>query len=255
MSETDKALSLRIVGAIVSYSLCSSTLLLANKAVMMYLPRPSIISLIQVLASLVIMGGLSWAGTKIDKLEWSKVKRYSIYVFAFTLSRYANMKALHHSNIETVIVFRACTPFVISFIEYLLMGRTLPTPRSTLSLIILGIGAIGYCMSDSEFSLSGLAAYSWVSAYFLLLIFEMTYCKQLTSSAKMTSKWGPVFYCNSLATLPIVALGVATGEFSDLTPALLDLPWRGVLVLAFSCVAGTFIGYVCMYVHKKVFYF
>jgi hypothetical protein len=242
MSEFEKALSLQIVGAIASYSLCSSTLLLANKAVMLFLPRPSIVSLIQVVSSLVIMYFITLFGVKIDKLEWPKVKLYSVYVFAFTLSRYANMKALHHSNIETVVVFRACVPFVVSFIEYALMGRSLPTPRALTSLGVVGIGAIMYCISDSEFSMSGLGAYSWVSLYFILLTFEMTYCKQLTSSAKMTSKWGPVFYCNFLATIPIIVLGMITGEFDDLGGALESIPTSGVMVLFFSCVAGTFIG-------------
>lgn len=242
MSELEKAQSLKIVGAIASYSLCSSTLLLANKAVMLFLPRPSIVSLIQVLASLVIMYLVSFFGVKIDSLEWSKVKLYSVYVFAFTLSRYANMKALYHSNIETVVVFRACVPFVVSFIEYALMGRALPSARAAASLAIVSVGAVLYCMSDSEFSLNGIGAYSWVSVYFILLTFEMTYCKQLTSSAKMTSMWGPVYYCNSLATIPIIILGLITGEFKGLYSEIANIPTHGSLVLAFSCLAGTFIG-------------
>lgn len=249
MSELEKSLSLQIVGAIASYSLCSSTLLLANKAVMLFLPRPSIVSLIQVVSSLFIMYFINMHGIKMDKLEWAKVKLYSVYVLAFTLSRYANMKALHSSNIETVVVFRACVPFVVSFIEYALMGRALPSARALSSLVVVGVGAIIYCVSDSEFSLNGLGAYSWVSIYFVLLTFEMTYCKQLTSSAKMNSKWGPVFYCNFLATIPIILLGVVTGEFKDLVTSFESIPLSGILVLIFSCIAGTFIGYM----HHTVF--
>lgn len=230
--------------AIVSYSICSSTLLLANKAAVLYLPRPSVVSLVQVLVSLLIMKGFSLAGVKIDSLEWRKVKHYLVYVLAFTVSRYANMKALERSNVETVIVFRACAPLAVSFIEYYFMGRAFPSLKSLLSLFIVCVGAIFYCISDSEFSLHGLSAYSWVSLYFLLLTFEMTYCKTLTTTAQMSTNWGPVFYCNSLAILPMILFGYFAGDFGDgLWVSLSSLPPTGALILFFSCIAGTFIGY------------
>jgi drug/metabolite transporter (DMT)-like permease len=235
---------INVAVAIVAYSLCSSTLLLANKAAMIYLPRPSLISLIQVLVSLVIMLVLSLGfQIQIDKLEWWKVKKYLLYVLAFTISRYANMKALDQSNIETVIVFRSCAPLAVSFIEFYFMGRSFPSVRSLLSLVIVCVGAVTYCLSDSEFSLRGFAAYGWVSLYFLLLTFEMTYCKALTSSAQMATNWGPVFYCNFLAVLPMTLLSCLVGDIdSEVMEALRSIPWPGFLILFFSCLAGTFIG-------------
>jgi hypothetical protein len=228
--------------SIISYSLCSSTLLLANKAAMMFLPRPSIVSLIQILASLVIMQAFRLSGVEIDRLEWSKVKQYIIYVLAFTVSRYANMKALEKSNVETVIVFRACAPLAVSIIEFLFLGRSLPSHRAAVSLILVCVSAVVYCIADSEFSLHGPSAYTWVSIYFLLLIFEMTYCKSLTISAKMLTRWGPVYYCNTLAVIPTIAFGYAAGEFRNAFGLLRGLPVNGWLILIFSCVAGTFIG-------------
>mmetsp|Transcript_33694 Transcript_33694/g.34321 ORF Transcript_33694/g.34321 Transcript_33694/m.34321 type:complete len:331 (+) Transcript_33694:103-1095(+) len=237
------ATPLKVAIAIGSYSLCSSTLLLANKMAMVYIPLPAVVSFIQILSSTIFVLGIMQCGVTVDKLEWSKLKSYALYIVAFVAAIYANMRALALSNVETVIVFRACTPIAVSVIEYLFMNRSLPTLRSSVSLLVVGGGAVAYCLSDSQFALEGLSAYTWVIAYFFLITFEMTYGKKLTSSVKMDSVWGPVLYCNFLACLPMFSLGYAAGDFTHAWDTLKDLPTTGILVLLFSCVTGTLIGY------------
>ena len=153
------------------------------------------------------------------------------------------MKALAVSNVETVIVFRACTPIAVSIIEYTFMNRELPSIRSGISLSIVAIGAIVYCLSDSQLSLNGLSSYTWVIIYFFLITLEMTYGKTLTSSVQMDSVWGPVLYCNSLSILPMFALAYFQGDLENSMDLLTDLPLNGILILFFSCIAGTIIGY------------
>lgn len=178
-----------------------------------------------------------------DQLERNKVQKYLIYVLAFTISRYANMKALEQSNIETVIIFRSCIPLTISFIEYYFMNRLFPSYKSLLSLVILCISAVVYCYTDSQFLLYGLSSYSWVLLYFLLLTFEMTYCKVLTSSAKMKTNWGPVYYCNLLAVIPMTLLSYIVGDLHEgIWNDLINIPLPGIIILIFSCLVGTFIG-------------
>jgi GDP-mannose transporter len=230
--------------AIFSYSLCSSTLLLANKVAIEYLPLPSVVSFIQIVFAAVIIILIKFLGVHVDDLEWSKVKLYSLYIVAYVAAIYTNMQALAHSNVETVIVFRSCSPIAVAVIEYMFMGRMFPNARSIISLTFVALGAIVYCNSDSQFVLNGFSAYSWVIAYFFLITFEMTYGKKLTSSVKMDTVWGPVFYCNLLAALPMFLLGYINSDYSDVTTKLYELPTNGVLVLIFSCIAGTLIGYV-----------
>lgn len=228
--------------AIISYSLCSSTLLLANKAAMEYLPLPSVVSFIQIISSTIIVLLLKLSGVHVDGLEWHKVKAYALYIVAFVGSIYANMQALSHSNVETVIVFRACTPIAVTIIEYVLMDRAWPSFRSSASLGCVALGALVYCTSDSQFAMNGLGAYSWVSIYFGLIVFEMTYGKKLTSTVKMDSVWGPVLYCNILAALPMFLLGYANGDYENISEKLSEVPANGAMVLLFSCIAGTLIG-------------
>jgi drug/metabolite transporter (DMT)-like permease len=222
--------------------MCSSTLLLANKFAIYYLPLPSVVSFVQIIFSALVVILLKVCGVKVDSLETEKVKAYGMYIFAFVSSIYANMKALSNSNVETVIVFRACSPIAVSIIEYLFMGRELPNARSALSLFTVAMGAVVYCMSDSEFALKGLGAYTWAIIYFFLITFEMTYGKSLTANVKMDSVWGPVFYCNLLAAFPMWFLGYVNGDYINIGEKFADVPANGMMVLAFSCVVGLLIG-------------
>jgi hypothetical protein len=94
------------------------------------------------------------------------------------------------------------------------------------------------------FVTSGISAYSWVIIYFFLIAFEMTYGKQLTKSVVMESVWGPVLYCNILAAVPMFLLGYLSGDYNGVDEKLAELPANGALVLLFTCVTGTLIGYV-----------
>lgn len=211
--------------------------------VIVYFPIPSVISFIQIVVSAVAVLVYKMLGGVVDDLEWPKVKAYSLYIVAFVAAIYANMQALAHSNVETVIVFRACSPIAVTIIEYVFMDRALPSLRSTISLLTVAVGAIMYCTADSEFALNGIGAYYWVILYFFLITFEMTYGKKLTSSVKMDSIWGPVLYCNLLAALPMFLIGYANGDYDNVGEKLAEMPANGAFLLLFSCVAGTLIGY------------
>merc|ERR1712227_436594 len=107
-------------------------------------------------------------------------------------------------GVETLITFRACSPLCVSVLDWLFLGRELPTPRSFLALVGVVIGAIGYVLSDSEFKLHGFRAYGWVSMYLVVIIFEMTYAKHMISSVTFDSAiWGSVLYTNVLAIAPM----------------------------------------------------
>jgi GDP-mannose transporter len=229
--------------AIIGYSICSSTLLLANKMAIEHLPVPSVVSFIQIISTALFVLFIKICGVPVDDFEWEKVKAYSIYILAFVAAIFANMQALAHSNVETVIVFRACSPLAVCLVEYLLMDRAWPSVRSSVSLGTVAMGALLYCTSDSQLALNGLSAYTWVIIYFFLITFEMTYGKKLTSAIKMESVWGPVFYCNVLAAGPMFLLGYVYGDYENIGVKLSEIPANGVLVILFSCFGGTLIGY------------
>jgi len=65
---------------------------------------------------------------------------YLIYTVAFVLGVYCNMRALENSNVETVIIFRSCTPIAVAVCDFLFMGRELPSKKSSFSLFVIAAG-------------------------------------------------------------------------------------------------------------------
>lgn len=105
---------------------------------MVDLPMPSVVSFIQMVFTVVVIYMLSCCGVKVDDFEWDKLKPYMLYIVAFVFAIYTNMQALNYSNIETVIVFRSCTPISVTLVEYLFMGRDLPSLRSAVVSTVMG---------------------------------------------------------------------------------------------------------------------
>merc|ERR1719198_1437375 len=100
-----------VIVAIIFYSLCSSLMLVVNKLAMMSYRVPAVVNLLQLSTCSVFIWMIGQVGYKTDALTLEHAKPYAIYVCAFAGSIYANMKALAASNVETIIVFRACSPF------------------------------------------------------------------------------------------------------------------------------------------------
>eukprot|EP00494_Astrolonche_serrata_P032468 UN32737 len=233
-----------IMQSVILYSLCSASLLLLNKLCMHYIPLPCFVSVCQFAFS--VLGVLMMSGCKlIDtySLELQKTKIFSIYVLSFIVGLYANMRALEVSTVETVIVFRACTPLCVSFLDYTFLGRAFPSLRSTGALLAIVCGCYFYVVSDKAFELSGLEAYTWAIIYFLALCFQMTYGKLITSQVPMDT-WERVYYTNLLSILPMGLYGFfVTEEFSKYESLEITEPFYAGLFLVLSCICGLFIGW------------
>ena len=85
----------------------------------------------------------------------ASARPYALYVCAFAAGIYSNMRALAVSNVETIIVFRACTPMCVAVIEYLFMNREFPSSKSVGSLLVVMLGAGLYVSVDAEFKMGG----------------------------------------------------------------------------------------------------
>ena len=79
---------------------------------------------------------------------------------------------LQHSNVETFIVFRSITPIVVAIADAVFRpyAATLPSARTSVSLLLIFVGAVGYVMVDSTFSMH---SYVWGSIYVTVFCIEM----------------------------------------------------------------------------------
>ena len=175
-----------------------------------------------------------------DAFEWKKMKPFGIYCIAFVASLYCNMRALSQSTVETVIVFRACTPLAVSLVESMILKKRRPGGRSLYGLIVIVIGAILYVRNDKGFAIQGIQSYFWVSIYFVLVVFLMLFGKALIKDIKLTLS-GNVLYTNALSLPLMIPFGLWMGELEALPKAEWTL--AACVLLFVSCVAGTGIGY------------
>ena len=220
------------------YALCSAGMLIINKLAVHHIGVPSFVTLCQfAVTATTVLVGRQLGLLVIDPHDWNKIKHFVVYVFAFSMGTWSNMKVLMVANVETIIVFRACSPIVVSFFDYWCYGRAPPSPRSILAMLTILAGALSYVLNDREFQVQGVAAYTWVAVWFTLLVFQLCYGKHLVTGLGLTSMWSSVLYTNGLSCMPTSGIGLISGEYSRLG----DVAWttHGVFWLGASCVVGT----------------
>jgi len=229
-----------VLFSIVFYTFCSSVMLVANKLALYFNPVPALVVCVQVAATVSYILILRALGlSEVDSFDWHRVKIFGPYVVSFVLVLYSNGRAIEFSNIETVIVFRAGAPLIVSALDYLILDRELPSARSMCALCGMLGSVIGYACTDSDFQLNGISTYGWVTLYVLSVVFETTYGKKICQGVKFNAPvWGQVMYCNALGLFPLMGVGLSTGEAKYLEANGFDASSKAMMSLALSVVVG-----------------
>lgn len=254
-----------VILSIVSYSLCSGSLVLVNKLILSYIPFPSIVITGQLFASIFLIYGANMFGViEVDPIKWVYLKPYLIYTVAFSLGVYTNMMCLNTSNVETVIVARGLSPLLVSVLDPIFLGRELPSRRSIIALCIIAFGAFGYASTDEAFLTQGASAYVYPFFYLVTITFEMVYGKQIVRSVAFKTVSGPVQYTNLLGWPPMIVFAYFGGEFAGFADFMRDngaqtmgeltaaLPKECVALVVLGCIVGTGIGYSGWWCRNKV---
>lgn len=244
-----------VVLSVLTYSFCSGSLVLINKLILHHLPYPSLVIAIQLIATIFIIYTLHYLQwIDIDPIRWKFVLPYLAYTVAFSVGVFCNMKSLSLSNVETVIVFRALAPLLVSVLDVAFLGREWPSLRSWGALALIGMGAYGYAATDEQFTTQGPSAYFWPTAYLLVISFEMAYGKKIVKDVDLKTRSGPVQYTNILGFPPMMILAWMNGEdggeyglfrkqWSDV--GIMMFRWPAIPLLIIGCIVGTGIGYGC----------
>jgi len=227
--------------SVLYYALASSVMLVINKVAISRIPLPACVFFVQFLTTTAfVLVTKRLKLLRVDDLTFQKARDFAPYVCAFVLSIFFNGKVLQHCNVETLITFRSCSPLCVSVLDWLFLGRELPSQRSLLALLGVLAGAIGYVLCDNEFRIHGLWAYGWVLLFLVVIVFEMTYAKHIISHVDFESPvWGSVLYTNAIALGPIALLAAVSGEPARLHDIRLNL--GTVLALAACSALG-----ICM---------
>ena len=246
------AMSTETIASVVSYSVCSGTLLLLNKVCLHFIPSAPLVTSLQCLFCILGVLGCSAAfgSPKLDALTPPVLRAYLLYGFLFVGGIYSNMRSLESSNVDTVIVFRSAVPLVVAVGDYFFLHREAPTPRSWLAMLLIVSGCAVYVSLDSDFAMKGLAAYFWVLVYVAFMALEMLLGKQITSSLDVTLGTS-VLLTNAVGVLPFLAIGAVTGELQrglhleHFTP-------MATLTLLSSCLLSAGIGFTSWWCRSLV---
>ena len=230
------------VSAVVAfYCACSGGMLVINKLTVHHVGAPAFVTLVQFVATAAFVGaGWVCGAIELDATRWQRLRHFVVYVCAFSMGTWANMRVLMSANVETVIVFRSCAPLCMSVMDYVFYGRALPSRRSSVAMLLVVAGATVYTSIDRSAKGGGKSegsdAYFWIGVWFTLLIFQLTYGKQLVTGLGLKTIWSPVLYTNALACVPTATIGWLSGDFATLRSV--DWTVSAVCWLILSCVAG-----------------
>jgi hypothetical protein len=120
-------------------------------------------------------------------------------------------QALELTSVGAVIAARSCLPLLVALLEYWCMGRQFPSPKSCAALCCVLLFAGVYVTTDTSLSLDDTAGLAWLTLWFLLLAFQMTYGKLLSDGAEL-SPHDRVFWTNALSLPFTLSVSLATGE-------------------------------------------
>lgn len=240
------------VTVVVGYAICSSLLSVINKYAITFFPYPALLTAIQYLTSVL---GVLLAGQlgvlQHDKFVWDTARKFFPAAFVFYLAIFANTNLLKHANVDTFIVFRSATPLLVAVADTFFRKQALPSLWTFGSLFVILGGAVGYVLTDSQFTVT---AYSWAVAYLVVICTEMVYVKQLVTDLKLNT-WGFVYYNNLISLMLSPFFWLLMGEYSfDLSA---DAPQGGnglhtVVAVGLSCLFGVAISFFGFAARKAI---
>ena len=233
------------IAVFVAYFVVSSTMLLFNKACMIVLPAPCTVTLLQVSVTTLLIA-LAWCCSlvEIQAVDRAVLSQYVTYALIFALGVNFTMRSLAVTNVETVLLFRSCSPVLVAFVDTLCLGREMPSCRSFASMLCIVLGATWFAASELQTETSGLDVPGvCVNTVNLLLTATlMTWGKHVTDSSAVNLTTS-VFICNATSIVPIFALVVLEKEHLIIREHRW-LSLYAVGVLGTSCVMGTALSYL-----------
>lgn len=232
---------------VVGYALCSSLLAIINKYAIVVFPFPSLLTALQYttcVVAVLFLGKVRLLDH--DPITIDMLRKFLPAAFVFYMAIFTNTTLFKYANVDTFIVFRSSTPILVAVADYLFRKQPWPNPYTFGALTVILAGAVGYVLTDSQFSVQ---AYTWAFAYLFTITFEMVYIKHIVSSLGLNT-WGFVLYNNFLSLVLSPLFWYITGEYKDTFVVTTYTDWKFGIVfpVALSCAFGlaiSFFGFAC----------
>jgi drug/metabolite transporter (DMT)-like permease len=222
------------IASVGTYVICSSCMLVVNKAAMTALPYSLWVSAMQTAATAILILGARTAGriafpnpTPAKAMSWMGI------LFAWMVPILLNMTAMKLLSVETMMMFRSVATVAVAAADFTFLGNRLSTlkarpqtptrsPRPTpsreigttmsqfkwrlsvqvVACIIISFGGVIYASNDRSYNAEG---YLWGAAYGTAMVFNNVYIKYSFNQHPNMNAWEKTFLNNLLATPLIVA--------------------------------------------------
>jgi hypothetical protein len=261
-SVTQFAAASPAVFSVLTYSACSSVMLVVNKLALTQLPFPTILTGAQLFLCAIIVLTMSQLGiVSFQNVSFENSRPFLSYCSVFTFGIYSNMQVLERSSLGLVIATRSCLPMFVCTIEVVVMGAKPPSGTSMCSLLGVALLTGVYIYVDHGLRVEDRMQLLWLSVWLSTLTYQvrcvrsarigllsnlqqqqMTYGKKMTQTHQM-SNWERVFLTNAIS-LPFTCLLFMAGKERERLSQLNSVLDIGHLHWVFlSCIVGVGISF------------
>lgn len=244
MSESKSLLIL-----LVAYAFCSSTLLILNKVALQTINSGTFLLLLQCVFTCMALGTLDHFGftSAISPLEAAERERFTVVVALFVTTLFANMKCLQLANVDTVICIRMTCPLLVSLLDYLFLGRELPTRTSTLALVATCVSFASFLLVEQN---SSWITIFWLSFWYCAMVFETVFVKFVVSDSSLSTA-AQSFYQNLLA-IPVLTVIWFSTEIPTSVFEQISLSTSEFSLVLSTCILGLGMSYLSFAVRERV---
>lgn len=224
------------VVAVLVYVMCSSTMLVVNKAAMNALPFSNTVSALQTGVGAVLLYACR-AGGVIEQFPTpnaSKIGMWCPVVLVWIIPIALNMAAMRYLTVETLMMFRSVTIVLVAIGDYAILGNSL-SRRQQMACLVISIGGVIYASNDISFNVVG---YLWGVSYSFAMLVNSIYTKFAFNQNKSMSTWEKSFLNNLLATPMMMACMGLFEDMHKMRAAAGSMSAFQSVFLALSCVMG-----------------
>lgn len=242
-----KALVRHLIAVVPYYAACSSFMLIFNKLAASAVAAPCFLCFLQA----------AFTGVAVKLCQMLKLIESEPYSFremlyympiaaGFLASLYIAFNILAQTSVETFIFIRSSTPLLLSVLDYVFLGRELPSTAALASLLGLLIGTAGFGYLEAE---GVLGAAPWLVVWYIQFIAYEVYAKHIVDTVKMTA-WDRVFVTNMLPVVPFIIMSLFLGEFPTIIQTKYTL--QGITNICFACLCAVGISHSAYVVRVSI---
>jgi hypothetical protein len=236
-----------------AYALFSSTLLVANKWALSWIPAPNFLMTLQCLATALVVHLVASVSQRrlFVNLENPFSSRDSsmwfiVCVFVQFATIGSNMMSLHLLGVDRVILLRIFAMFPIAIGDWMLKNRHLPSFNSWACFGCLGM-AVFFIFGFDKTSLS-LTGIIWGSIYFVSITTDQVLLKKFIKAVPMEDG-NRTFWMNLLG-VPVSTIGLfAFQEMKTISSA--EINPRLFIAIIVSCILGAGISYTAWGLRRR----